>query len=51
VRSRAILEAMRSDEIEHGAEARAAGGVELPPPVRAAMRASAKVMTTTSYWL
>ena len=51
VRSRAILEAMRSDEIEHGAEARAAGGVELPSPVRAAMRASAKVMTTTSYWL
>jgi ubiquinone biosynthesis monooxygenase Coq7 len=50
-RSRAILEAMRSDEIEHGAEARAAGGVELPPPVRAAMRATAKVMTTTSYWL
>lgn len=51
VRSRAILEAMRSDEIEHGADARAAGGVELPAPVRAAMRASAKVMTTTSYWL
>ena len=35
----------------HSAEARAAGGVELPPPVRAAMRATAKVMTTTSYRL
>jgi ubiquinone biosynthesis monooxygenase Coq7 len=51
VRSRAILETMRRDEIEHGAEARAAGGAELPPPVRTAMRATAKVMTTTSYWL
>jgi ubiquinone biosynthesis monooxygenase Coq7 len=50
-RSRAILETMRRDEIEHGAEARAAGGAELPPPVRTAMRATAKVMTTTSYWL
>ena len=50
-RSRAVLEAMRADEIAHGATARAAGGVELPPPVQTAMRASAKVMTTTSYWI
>lgn len=50
-RSRAILETMRRDEVGHGAEARAAGGAELPPPVRTAMRATAKVMTTTSYWL
>lgn len=50
-RSRAVLEAMRADEIEHGATARAAGGVELPPPVQGAMRATAKVMTTTSYWI
>jgi ubiquinone biosynthesis monooxygenase Coq7 len=42
---------MRADEIAHGATARAAGGVELPPPAQTAMRASAKVMTTTSYWI
>lgn len=50
-RSRAILEAMRRDEITHGAAARAAGGAELTPAVIAAMRASSKVMTTASYWL
>lgn len=50
-RSRAILEQMRSDEIEHGAHARNAGGMELPLPVRALMRGTARVMTFTSYWV
>ena len=50
-RSRAVLQVMREDEAAHGAAARAAGGTELPPPVRQAMRATAKVMTTTSRWL
>jgi 3-demethoxyubiquinol 3-hydroxylase len=50
-RSRAILEAMRADEAGHGAAARAAGAAEFPLPVRAAMRATARVMTFTSYWL
>ncbi len=50
-RSRAVLEQMRSDEMAHGAAAREAGGVELPKPVQTAMRATARVMTTTSYWL
>jgi ubiquinone biosynthesis monooxygenase Coq7 len=49
-RSRAVLEVMREDEIAHGAAARDAGGTELPPPVRDAMHATAKVMTSTSYW-
>lgn len=49
--SRAILEAMRSDEIAHGAAARAAGGTELPAPLQTLMRATAKVMTETSYRL
>jgi ubiquinone biosynthesis monooxygenase Coq7 len=48
-RSRAILEAMRHDEVAHGETARAAGGGELPLPVRLAMRATARVMTFTSY--
>lgn len=51
VRSRAVLETMRGDEAAHGAAARAAGGTELPSPVRGAMRATARIMTTTSRWL
>lgn len=50
-RSRAILEQMKQDEIEHGQSARDAGGAELPTPVRDAMRATARVMTFTSYWV
>ena len=50
-RSRAIVAAMRTDEMAHGATAKAAGGVELPMPVRALMRATARVMTGTAYWL
>ena len=50
-RSRQILEAMRHDEIEHGAEARDAGAAELPGPAKAAMRHTSRVMTLTSYWI
>jgi ubiquinone biosynthesis monooxygenase Coq7 len=50
-RSRAVLEQMRADEVAHGAAARDAGGVDLPPPVKSAMHATARVMTTTSYWI
>ncbi len=50
-RSRAILQTMRDDEIAHGAAARAAGGAELPPPAQILMRATARVMTETSYRL
>jgi ubiquinone biosynthesis monooxygenase Coq7 len=49
--SRAILEAMRTDEIAHGMNAKAAGGAELPSPVRALMRSTARVMTNTAYWI
>ena len=49
--SRAIVEAMRNDEIAHGARAKEAGAAELPPLARAAMRAAARVMTTTAYWI
>lgn len=48
-RSRAIVAAMQVDEARHAREALAAGGVELPWPARLAMRAMAKVMTTTAY--
>jgi 3-demethoxyubiquinol 3-hydroxylase len=49
-RSRAILESMRSEEVQHGQRAMDAGGAELPLPARAAMRATSRVMTFTSYW-
>lgn len=50
-RSRAIIEQMRSDEIEHALSAQREGGTALPLPVRLAMRAAAKVMTTTTRWI
>ena len=48
--SRAILEQMQRDEIAHGEHARARGARELPAPVRALMRLTAKLMTTSAYW-
>lgn len=49
LRSRAIVEQMRSDEIVHGAGAIAAGGQELPHPVQLLMSCISKIMTTTAY--
>ena len=49
LRSRAIVERMAGDEARHRSAAAAAGGVELPWPARAAMKALAKVMTTVAY--
>jgi ubiquinone biosynthesis monooxygenase Coq7 len=48
-RSRRIVEQMRDDEARHGKEASAAGGRELPRPVRELMRRTAQVMTRTAY--
>jgi ubiquinone biosynthesis monooxygenase Coq7 len=41
--------AMRAAAARHGASARDAGATELPWPVRALMRVTAKVMTITAY--
>jgi len=49
--SRAILEQMREDEARHAHEALAAGGAELPLPVRMVMKGVSKVMTQTTYWV
>ena len=49
--SRAIVDQMRRDEAAHGDAARAAGGTELPLPVRGAMRLAAKVMTATAHYI
>ena len=50
-RSQAIVRQMKDDEARHAASAEQAGASALPTPVRAAMRAAAKVMTTTAYYL
>ena len=50
-RTRAVIEQMRADEIEHGNTGLAAGAATLPPPVKAAMRATSRVMTATTYWV
>jgi ubiquinone biosynthesis monooxygenase Coq7 len=47
--SRAIVRAMRDDEARHAAEAQLAGAVELPAPVKLAMKAAAKMMTTVAH--
>jgi ubiquinone biosynthesis monooxygenase Coq7 len=50
-KSKAIVAQMRDDEVAHGAAAKALGAADLPLPVRTAMRAMAKVMTATAYYL
>lgn len=50
-KSRAIVEQMRADEIVHGASAQNLGAEAMPVPVRLAMRAMAKVMTKTAYYV
>lgn len=50
-KSRAIVDQMRVDEIAHGAAAQGLGAAQTPLPVRMAMQAMAKVMTTTAYYI
>ncbi len=50
-RSRAIVARMAADEARHAADATTAGASTLPSPVRWAMRAAAKVMTSTAHRL
>lgn len=50
-RSRAIVHQMRDEEARHGENAVSAGAAELPRPVVRLMRATAKVMTNTAYWV
>jgi ubiquinone biosynthesis monooxygenase Coq7 len=48
-RTRAVVEAMRTDEAKHRASAVELGAAELPEPVKRAMRIASKVMTTVAY--
>ncbi len=50
-RSRAIVDQMRIDEIEHGAAAQALGATATPAPVQAVMAVMGKVMTSTAYYV
>ena len=50
-KSRAVLAQMRTDEVAHAETAVRLGAAELPVPVRAAMKAASRVMTTTAYYL
>ena len=51
VKSRAVVEQMRSDESRHAISAVQAGGAELPYPVKQAMRVASKLMTRSAYWV
>lgn len=51
LRSRAILEKMQTEEAKHGETAKHMGGVELPLPIRLAMKASSKLMTGIARWI
>jgi ubiquinone biosynthesis monooxygenase Coq7 len=48
-RTRAVVEAMRSDEAKHRMTALRLGAAELPGPAKVAMRFASKVMTTVAY--
>ncbi len=50
-RSVAILKQMTHEEMQHGVKAASLGGKQLPFPVGAAMRLTARLMTGGSYWL
>ncbi|WP_079437048.1 2-polyprenyl-3-methyl-6-methoxy-1,4-benzoquinone monooxygenase [Zoogloea sp. LCSB751] len=51
LRSREIVTQMKVDEVAHADTAVRLGAVELPTPVKAAMKATSKLMTGVAYWL
>jgi 3-demethoxyubiquinol 3-hydroxylase len=51
LRSRAILEEMTHDEMQHGANAASMGAEPVPNSVALAMRAISRLMTKGSYWI
>ena len=51
LKSRAVVQQMRLDEISHAEAAVALGARELPPPVKAAMRLVSGIMTRAAYYV
>ncbi|MDB5815878.1 MAG: demethoxyubiquinone hydroxylase family protein [Rhodocyclales bacterium] len=49
LRSRAVLDQMKADEMAHATTAVSLGAADLPAPVRTAMKLASKVMTTVAY--
>ncbi len=50
-KSRAILEVMKTDEMNHATAAIEHGAAELPSNVKTLMEMTSKVMTKTTYWI
>jgi len=50
-KSRAIVDQMRVDEIEHGEAAKSLGAAPMPAAVSAGMKAMSKVMTSVAYYV
>ena len=51
LRSQAIIDQMKADEIAHAQAALSLGAAELPPVAKGAMKMAARVMTKTAYWV
>ena len=49
--SRAVVDAMKEDEKQHGDTAHRAGASELPQPIKSLMRLASRVMTGTAHWI
>jgi len=50
-KSRAVVQQMYLDEVQHSDMAIKLGAFELPSPVKLAMQLSGKIMTRTAYWV
>jgi ubiquinone biosynthesis monooxygenase Coq7 len=50
-RTRAVVAAMQRDEAGHARTAEALGAKDLPAPIVSLMRVTARLMTSSSYWL
>ena len=50
-KSHAVLEQMKTDEAQHAAMALEAGGVNLPLPIKVAMKVTSKLMTKSVFYL
>lgn len=51
LKSRAILDQMKADEVGHAIKAQRLGGRDLPAPFRCAMKLASGVMTRTAYYI
>jgi len=51
LRSRTLVDTMREEEAAHAVMAETRGAAVMPTPIKLAMQATAKLMTTTAYWI